>query len=178
MDKITYLSHHGIPGMKWGRRRFQYEDGSLTPLGKQRYGTKEDLYKAINKEYGSVENLDNQSKRRVENLDKSGKVLSETSKIFKDASQIGLNSRKSKTINNKDYSSLTDDDLRKRINRINMERSYAELVGDAKRVRSGEDWIREVLQTAGAAVGIVAGGVMIANTIVDIKNKKAPKGGN
>lgn len=31
------LQHHGIKGQKWGRRRFQNEDGSLTPAGKERY---------------------------------------------------------------------------------------------------------------------------------------------
>ena len=32
------LYHHGIKGMKWGVRRFQNEDGSLTTAGKKRYG--------------------------------------------------------------------------------------------------------------------------------------------
>lgn len=31
------IAHHGIFGMKWGVRRFQNEDGSLTPAGKERY---------------------------------------------------------------------------------------------------------------------------------------------
>ena len=31
------LTHHGIKGMKWGVRRFQNKDGSLTPAGKRRY---------------------------------------------------------------------------------------------------------------------------------------------
>lgn len=31
------LYHHGIKGQKWGVRRFQNEDGSLTPAGKKRY---------------------------------------------------------------------------------------------------------------------------------------------
>lgn len=31
------LKHHGIKGMKWGIRRFQNKDGSLTPEGKKRY---------------------------------------------------------------------------------------------------------------------------------------------
>ena len=33
----TYLSHHGILGQKWGVRRFQNSDGSLTEEGKKRY---------------------------------------------------------------------------------------------------------------------------------------------
>ena len=32
----TELCHHGIKGMKWGVRRYQNEDGTLTPAGKKR----------------------------------------------------------------------------------------------------------------------------------------------
>lgn len=32
------LRHHGILGQKWGIRRFQNPDGSLTPAGRERYG--------------------------------------------------------------------------------------------------------------------------------------------
>lgn len=34
----TYLIHYGIQGQKWGVRRFQNEDGSLTEEGIRRYG--------------------------------------------------------------------------------------------------------------------------------------------
>lgn len=37
------LSHWGIKGMKWGIRRFQNKDGSLTPEGKKRYGDGNEL---------------------------------------------------------------------------------------------------------------------------------------
>lgn len=33
-----YLSHHGIKGQRWGIRRYQNEDGTLTEEGMRRYG--------------------------------------------------------------------------------------------------------------------------------------------
>lgn len=39
---ISYLAHHGIEGQKWGVRRYQNPDGTLTPEGRQRYGIGED----------------------------------------------------------------------------------------------------------------------------------------
>lgn len=35
------LYHHGIKGQKWGVRRFQNKDGTLTPYGKKRYSEEE-----------------------------------------------------------------------------------------------------------------------------------------
>ena len=35
--QTDYLAHHGILGMKWGIRRYQNADGSLTAEGKLRY---------------------------------------------------------------------------------------------------------------------------------------------
>ena len=33
----NYFYHHGIKGQKWGVRRYQNEDGTLTTAGKNRY---------------------------------------------------------------------------------------------------------------------------------------------
>lgn len=39
MPYSEFLKHYGIPGMKWGVRRFQNKNGTLTIAGKIRYGT-------------------------------------------------------------------------------------------------------------------------------------------
>lgn len=61
-EELYELYHHGIKGQRWGIRRFQNKDGSLTPAGKNRYGEdrhKEirnataSLYEKYDKEYGA-----------------------------------------------------------------------------------------------------------------------------
>ena len=50
---MNELYHHGIKGQKWGVRRYQYEDGSLTPGGKKRYA--KDQYRQATKSYNRRE---------------------------------------------------------------------------------------------------------------------------
>lgn len=57
-----YLAHHGIKGQKWGRRRFQNLDGTLTEEGKRRYSEADSWQKDEASEL-SNEELDRRNNR-------------------------------------------------------------------------------------------------------------------
>ena len=80
------LYHHGIKGQKWGLRRFQNEDGSLTAEGKQRYGyegnvrnpasgkeSASERKKRVNAEAKAIKNSKVSNKEKAKALSKLGK---------------------------------------------------------------------------------------------------------
>lgn len=69
------LQHHGIKDMRWGIRRFQRKDGSLTALGRRRRQSRED-----NDESKKSESLE-QKKQRILNSH-SAKKLYENKDLF------------------------------------------------------------------------------------------------
>lgn len=62
------LYHHGIIGMKWGVRRYQNKDGSLTAAGKKRYNQdswSEDAKTASQLKKKSVNQMSNAELRKL-----------------------------------------------------------------------------------------------------------------
>jgi len=53
----TYLVHHGIKGQRWGIRRYQNEDGSLTPAGRKKYDVNDDGTARMKDSYRRSQNV-------------------------------------------------------------------------------------------------------------------------
>lgn len=75
MNNENYLAHHGIKGQKWGIRRYENPDGSLTEAGKARYGRSQRR---------SFRKSSNEAYRNAKSLVRSGKITKD-SKQFTNA---------------------------------------------------------------------------------------------
>lgn len=89
----NYVTHAGIKGMKWGVRRYQNPDGSLTPAGQKRYNRKAD--RARKKDMrGAVKNRrllsDEELDQRIRRLEKEKKLRDLTdSEINRGRKEVG-----------------------------------------------------------------------------------------
>jgi hypothetical protein len=93
-NEQNYLCHYGIKGMKWGIRRYQNPDGSLTAEGIQRYGSKKGLAKHINAENKKAEKLERMALVTEYAYDRASKRHAKTmEKLKKSAAKGKFNER-------------------------------------------------------------------------------------
>lgn len=69
-QKTDELYHHGVLGMKWGVRRYQNKDGSLTARGKKRRQMSADAAEVSKLKKKRVYEMSNDEIRKVNNRSK------------------------------------------------------------------------------------------------------------
>jgi hypothetical protein len=128
----SQLYHHGILGMKWGVRRFQNKDGSLTSDGKR--------------------HLEQNSKAKQGNNKK----------------KKGHTTNKGKSINE-----LSDDELRKRINRLELEKRYEALSKKEQKAKmfDGKRFVTQVLENSGKVVATQLSTYVMGNMVNKVAQK-------
>ena len=66
-QKTDELYHHGVLGMKWGVRRYQNKDGSLTSRGKKRRQMSVDAAEAAKIKKKKIYEMSNEELRKLNN---------------------------------------------------------------------------------------------------------------
>lgn len=177
----TELYHYGIKGMRWGVRRYQNKDGSYTNAGKKRRNT--DVSSMSDDELSSKVkrlNLEKQySKMTKENepkskLEKSKKVVDASSDLLRLAKNIEKESRPEPVKKKLDLSNMTDQQLREKINRANLERQYNDLFGEKATVTvsKGRKFTQDALEICGSVLAVGSSALSIALAVKGLKAKE------
>ena len=161
------LYHHGIKNMKWGIRRFQNKDGSLTPAGKKRYDKEVVKLKAEKKKLRNEISVQKKADK-LKQLEKERDVLKAQSKNLKKNSKTTTQEDKqAETIEQKrerllkstdakelyeNRALLTKNELDERINRIDTEaRLKSKIV--VEKQKTGRDKFNERMSKATDTIG-------------------------
>lgn len=172
-----WLSHYGTKGMRWGVRRYQNPDGSLTEAGRKRYGS-EDLSGKSDAELREVvqrKSLENAYRKATkgddgaERLERHRKLI-DAAKSEGDA-MINLERRiPNRKRKNMDLSNMTDKEMRDAINRRLLERQYNDMFNEST-VGRGRERLRTVLEAGTATLGVTSSALSIALAIRDLQKK-------
>lgn len=174
------LMHHGIKGQRWGVRRFQNADGSLTASGKKRYGSKN----VAGSQYPSYDEMQqtvkqkNMEKAYDKALDRNKDKSSTANDVRNAADQTrnAINATKNSyqdikrsTQPKPDVSKMSNKELQDAITRMNLEDNYTRLIQNREAQQRGKDKVEKMLDTMGTVAQVASAAAAVAAVIWKIK---------
>jgi imidazolonepropionase-like amidohydrolase len=192
--RLQYLEHHGIDKQRWGRRRFQNEDGTLTELGKQRLKARREAER--NKDPVKYASMDDTSRQRFdqnlenayndrgvqdklvrewdrEDTEKKIKVVNAGQKMIEAAQKAERDTRPEPPPKKRmNLSDMTDQELRERIQREQLERQYNEVFNQQPpaRISKGRQFVQNALTVSGAVLATASTALGIALAIKQLRD--------
>lgn len=144
------LQHHGIKGQKWGVRRFQNADGSLTAEGKKRYSVS-DYQQAIDK------------------TKTAGKIVNEAKTLNNTVKKV--NDPAAERRIRKSAAEMSDIELQKRVQRLNMEDNYTRMMLHRESLERGRTFVDKALDVSAIAVQGTVASLTIALLVKQLTGK-------
>ena len=147
---MSNLQHHGIKGQKWGVRRFQNTDGSLTAEGKKRYSVS-DYQQAIDK------------------TKTAGKIVNEAKTLNNSIKKV--NDPAAERRIRKSVAEMSDIELQKRVQRLNMEDNYTRMMLHRENLERGRTFVDKALDVSAIAVQGTVASLTIALLVKQLTGK-------
>lgn len=167
----NYLIHYGIKGQKWGIRRYQNPDGSLTSAGRKRYSDSGGIRGAVSKVKNAVTRRGSSSKAAAKKKQEE-KEEKEKETLEQKKDRV-LKSRSAKELyENADL--FTTQELQSAYNRLSLERNISSLV--PKDVNKGKQFVDNAIKTAKTLNDAIDTGSKLYNNVAKVYNSLTDEG--
>lgn len=179
MDKELY--HWGVKGMKWGVRRYQNKDGSLTDAGRKRYArdAREQGYKDYNESTGTYskktkkgrQDLDFDANKYAKQDYQRAKNLSDnTAQATRNLRELNSKALRNKPKSKMDLSNMTEKEMRDQINREILERQYNDMFNPRK-VSKGRNFVNNFLEYAPETLAVASSALAIVLSVKELSGR-------
>ena len=136
------LQHYGVLGMKWGVRRSEAELGRVQ--------------KRVDKLKAKKQAQDRLERAKKKLAKAKAEESSLKTYLKKGKSKVESKSKDNTAPKKIALKDLSDDELRTRINRMNMEKQYIDMVGNKKRNNNGKSFVTGILEQSGRNIATQA----------------------
>ena len=171
----TELTHWGIKGMRWGVRRYQNADGTLTEKGKKRYDKE---MESLKREAKILKNRQ-RTQAKMDKLDAKRKEVEDLRQQYPKKQQ---KPKKEKPVKKK-LKDMTDAEIQEKIDRMNLEKKYRDLLADEKKANeipeeeksAGHKFVKSVWDDMIKPAGTDVGKQIAKSLLTKVANKAVEK---
>lgn len=160
------LYHWGKKGMKWGVRRYQNSDGSLTSAGQKRYDR--DQRENSGKKKGDKVGQSDPNRWVKEDTERSKKLTDAGSGMTRNLKQMTDKSIKNTPKAKMDLSKMSDKDMREQINRAFLEKQYNDMFAPQKSTK-GREYASRLLDVGSDVLAVTGSALAIALAIKELR---------